>query len=173
MSQEVEIQSWQKRFVRRCPRILCVQVLFLLLLSVVWWGVQAMPVLLSANKQPDLFYGTAHYASQSPILGRVTLRINNDDDARFLLWLNEEQRQIFDLIVRPGVPLEIVGLRSPFLEWTVVALSSSEGGMDIEALAVQRWRSTIIALALAAISLLLWILVLRFYLKYYRGRKWF
>lgn|GEM_PF-2642429 len=173
MSQEVETLSWKKRFVRRCPRILCVQILFLLLLSVVWWGVQAMPVVLSANKQPDLFYGTAHYASQSPILGRVTVRINNDDEARFLLWLDEEQRQVFDLIVRQGVPLEIVALRSIFLEWTVLALSSSEGGLDIEALTVQRWKMTIVALGLSLISILLWILVFRFYLKNYRGRKWF
>ncbi len=132
-----------------------------------------MPVVLSANKQPDLFYGTAHYASQSPILGRVTVRINNDDEARFLLWLDEEQRQVFDLIVRQGVPLEIVALRSIFLEWTVLALSSSEGGLDIEALTVQRWKMTIVALGLSLISILLWILVFRFYLKNYRGRKWF
>jgi len=132
-----------------------------------------MPVVLSANKQPDLFYGTAHYASQSPILGRVTVRINNDDEARFLLWLDEEQRQVFDLIVRPGVPLEVVALRSIFLEWTVLALSSSEGGLDIEALTVQRWKMTIVALGLSLISILLWILVFRFYLKNYLGRKWF
>lgn len=164
--------TWKAKFIRRCPKLLCVHIILLLLVSTVWWSLQAIPVLTSLRSYPDLFYGLPHRATQSPLFGRVAIQINGDDEARFVLWMDEEQRQIFNSFFGPGVPLEIIAARSWTNDWVVLGFSSSQAGLDYTALEEQKIRMATTSVIFALFSLILFVLVCLFYLKNYKNRPW-
>ncbi|HSQ41297.1 MAG TPA: hypothetical protein VLM37_03345 [Fibrobacteraceae bacterium] len=164
------LRQW---FRRRCSRLTCLNLLFMLALIALWWCGQALPVFMSLNSEEDLFFGMVHEARQSPLFGRISFRINDDDSATFRLWMNPANRERFDQWFGPQTGMRIRAKRNLDHEWIVTDLDCTEGGLDRKELTIWRWQMASIAALVSALSFLGFIGLWREYHSFYRFRPWF
>jgi hypothetical protein len=163
------LRQW---FRRRCSRLACLNLLFMLAVISLWWGGQALPVLLSWHSDEDLFYGMVHEARQTVLFGRISFRINEDDSATFRLWMNPTNRERFDQWFGPQTGMRIQARRTLGREWLVTGLDCPEGWLDRKELALWRWLMAAVALLVSAGALLGFIGLWREYRSFYRFRPW-
>jgi len=152
--------------------MLCLWLIGMMGLSVLWWYSQALPIAKSPFQTDYLFYGTVDRATQSPLFGRITFRINGDDGANFQLWIDTQNRAKFDLWFGPDVPLQIEARRSFDNNWLVTSLGSPYGHLDIDLLAKQRIRMGIIMGVGGTLSLLGLFWLVHQYLTFFRFKPW-
>lgn len=160
-------------FRKRFNRVLALNLLVLTAVLAAWYVTMSYPILASLQAEDELFYGVVHHARQSPMLGRVTFRLHGDDFAEFLLWMDQENRRDFDDWFEPDRPLEVVARRVSERNWVVIALSSTVGMLDYNALEAYRLKLAIAFIAIAGFISFIFLFVATEYWIWFRHRPWF
>lgn len=161
--------SW---FRRHCNRALSLQMLAMLLVAMVWFSMQVLPGIPKPG-EPELFFGEPHMARQSPLFGRVSFRVNGDNNATFVLWMNPNSREQFNLWFGPDQALRIDAVRTWGNEWMVVGLGSNVGDLNARDLFLWRMGWLLASTVALAIALSTWIWLMREYAAYFRHKSWF
>jgi hypothetical protein len=160
-------------FRRYSNRLATLNLVLLCALVGVWIPVQIQPIVASwPVLEPQIHYGTPHYARQSPLLNRVVFRMNGDDNAEFLLWMDPGNHTDFLNWFSPANPMEVWALRVSKKTWLVTDVQAAQGGLDPYAMYPFQ-----ISLAAGGIglTLLCWIFcgfLLKEYLVHFRHRRW-
>lgn len=159
-------------FRRRVNRALCLQLLAMLAVAIVWWIMQILPA-IPRGSENELFFGEPHIARQSPLFGRVSFRINGDNEATFVLLMNPANREEFNLWFGPDQALRIEARRTWGAEWIVTSLGSNVGELDHKAL--HSWRMGMVIASAVLVFCLVWMFLWTFreYKNFYRHRPWF
>lgn len=159
-------------FRRHCNRALCLQMLSMLLIALVWFLMQVLPVLPKPG-EPELFFGEPHVARQSILFGRVSFRIHGDNNATFVVWMNPANRERFDSWFGPDQPLRIDALRTWGSDWLVIGLGTSSAELEARELVLWRVGWLMGAMVFLALGIALFLWLLREYFRYFRHRPWF
>jgi len=160
-------------FRRYSNRLATLNLIFLCALLGVWIPVQIHPIVSSwPVAEADIHFGVPHYARQSPLLNRVVFRMNGDNNAEYLLWMDPGNHADFLEWFSPVNPMEVWALRINERTWFVTDVQAAEGGIDPYAMYPFQ-----ISIAVGGIflSLLCWILFfffLREYRAHFRHRRW-
>ena len=163
----------QRIFRRYSNRLATLNLALLCALVGVWVPVQIHPIIASwPVLEPDILYGSPHYARQSPLLNRVVFRINGDNHAEFLLWMDPGNHAQFLDWFNPGTPMQIIALRINDRTWLVTDVQTPHNGLDPYSMYPFQ-----IALALGGIlvTLLSWGLFAFFIKEYhvhFKHRRW-
>lgn len=123
--------------------------------------------------EDDVFFGTVHYARQSPVLGKVTFRLNEDDRAEFQLWLDRANLPEFEKWFGPKVPMMVMARRVSLNVWVVTGLACAQGALDAQRLSRQRIWAFIFFMGISLLILMGWVYFWNEYRQYFRYRPWF
>lgn len=143
-------------------------VALLCLLLGTWPLVQVRPLLHSFWGSAESHYGMVHHARKSPLLNRITFRLNGDDNAEFLLWVSPWQGQEILQWFGPQTPMQVQTLRLSDSLWLVVDLQTDENGVDYPTIRRFHYLALFFGLVIAAIA---WVILYRllFGLQYSRA----
>lgn len=160
-------------FRRYSNRLATLNLLFLCVLLGTWIPVQIYPVIASwPVLEPQIHYGFPHYARQSPLMNRVIFRLNGDDHAEYMLWMNPENREHFLEWFSPSNPMEVWALPISPTTWFVTDVQALDGGIDPYAMYPFQIGVTLGGILLTLVFWLMFLYFLREYWKYFRHRRW-
>lgn len=131
----------------------------LCLLLGTWPLYQVGPLLQSLWGSAESHYGLVHHARKSPLLHRITFRLNGDDNAEFLLWGSPWKGQEILQWFGPQVPMQVQALRLSNSLWLVVDLQVDGNGADYQALRTFHYTAVGLGLGITAVAwtILLWL----------------
>ena len=166
------MNSWTAWLRTRCNRLLCLLLLGLLFASATWWASQAIPIVGTIGHDEDIFLGLVHFARQTPLLGKVTFRINEDDGADFVLWMNPANRDEFDKWFGPQRGIQVKAQRSFNGQWLVTGLECAEGELNVSDLS--HWRMVVLTVSLGIFWFCMRVFSALFkeYRLWYRHKPW-
>lgn len=146
--------------------------LAMLFVVLVWFLLQILPAIPKPG-ETFLFFGEPSSAKQMPLYGRVTFRINGDNNADFVLWMNPENRERFNIWFGPEQPLRIDAVRTLSRDWLVVGMGSNVGELNQQEL--WEWRRMwLVSTGLFLVfGTLVWLWLFREYSTYFRHKSWF
>lgn len=160
-------------FRRFSNRLATLNLLLLTALLGVWIPVQIYPIVASwPVTEVSIFYGSPHYARQSPLLNRVVFRMNGDDNAEFLLWMNPANHSRLLDWFSPANPMEVWALRVGDNSWFVTDVQASEGGIDPYSMYPFQIGMAVGGIFLSLVIWALFAVLLYEYINHFRHRRW-
>lgn len=162
------------RFYRRISnRLATLNLLVLCVLVGVWIPVQIYPLVASwPVLEPQIHYGTPHYARETPLLNKVVFRMNGDNSADYLVWMDSDNQKAFLDWFGPGHPMEVWALRISPHTWFVTDIQTAEGGLDPYGMYVFQLAVAGGGFVLTLLSWAFFAFFLREYLRHFRHRRW-